>query len=209
MILIKWLMSLCLVWDLVWFQSLIITDKYQIFKITSLTFWCDFCLCQSGNLYWYSIFINVLILLLYNIDGEHDDMLFCSSLLMVSRLIKDAVGLILEDSTSLTIWSNFFHLNTPITCEYSLVDVMVLLSKYYMYKSSDHLYKIQKGSVYMGEGWGPKDGALLYCTRLCFRSSIISGNIVAFTPLWSLKFCSVSLKIGLLIERGQGSWREN
>jgi hypothetical protein len=44
----------------------------------------------------------------------------------------------------------------------------------------------------MGEGWRPEDGALLYRTRLCFRSSTVSGNAhnsfpsILLLNLWQL-----------------------
>lgn len=42
---------------------------------------------------------------------------FDRSLLMVSLFTMDAAEPTLEDTTSLTTLSNFFHLNIPITCE--------------------------------------------------------------------------------------------
>lgn len=59
----------------------------------------------------------------------------------------------------------------------------------------------------MGEGRRPEDGALLYRTRLFFRSSAISGNVHNFSPpilLSNLRQLTIAF---FMTERGQGSRR--
>lgn len=59
---------------------------------------------------------------------------FQFSLLMGNLFIKEAAELILVDTISLIIWSNYFRLNTLITCKSKNIKILILLSQYCLSK---------------------------------------------------------------------------